>query len=93
MEPFVDGSGRCSSIKQQASIRHQAASIKHQAASIKKLGSETLARNSEILFSRFSVSYQKIYEGGIEGKNKVFPIDVVPRENQRKTDWQIVGIC
>ena len=33
--PFVDGSGRCSSIKQQASIRHQAASIKHQASIIK----------------------------------------------------------
>ena len=28
-EPFVDGSGRCSSIKQQAASKHQAASIEH----------------------------------------------------------------
>ena len=50
---FVDGSGRCSSTKQQASTRHQAASIKHQAASIKELGSETLARNQEIFKRQF----------------------------------------
>jgi len=45
VESFVDGSGKCSSIKQQAPSKHQASSSKHQAASIKKLGSETLARN------------------------------------------------
>ena len=33
--PFVDGSGRCSSIKQQAASKHQASSSKHQASSIK----------------------------------------------------------
>ena len=33
--PFVDGSGRCSSIKQQAASKHQASSSKHQAPSSK----------------------------------------------------------
>ena len=37
--PFVDGSGRCSSITQQAASKHQASSSKHQASSIKQQAS------------------------------------------------------
>ena len=47
VEPFVDGSGRCSSIKQQAASKHQASSSKHQASSIKH---QNQASKSSICF-------------------------------------------
>ena len=69
VEPFVDGSGRCSSIKQQAASKHQASSSKHQAPSSKHWetglwDSGKKLRNPVFPDSQFLIRKFLLYRGG-----------------------------